>query len=101
MDEEAIRGVAETVFRRCFSDVELVRVNVQPGLDHDGDPVVDLRIVYDDKHGKVASLSGAGVLRMRSEVHSKFWINPAQYPGFPVLYFIALSELGKSSPEAA
>ncbi len=101
MNEEIMRGITETAFKRFFGHVELVRVNVEPRTSHYGDPVVDLRIVYDDKRGKLASLGGEGVLRMRTEVHSKFQADPEQYPGFPILYFIALSELGRLSPEAA
>ena len=101
MNEETIRGIAETAFKHYFGHVGLVRIDVRPGFDHEDDPVVDLWIVYDDKRGKVGSLGGDGFLNMLSEVHSKFHADPTQYPGFPLLHVVARSELGSRSPEAA
>ena len=98
MDEETIREIAEAAFRRYFGHVELVRLNIRQGLDHDGDPIVDLRFVYDDKRGKVGSLGGDGVLRLLDDVHSQFQADPARDPGFPMPHFIARSELGKRDP---
>ena len=38
MNERQIREIAETAFKRHFGDVEIVRVNVEPGFDHDEAP---------------------------------------------------------------
>ncbi len=100
MNEETIRGIVETAFKRCFGHVELVRIDVHPGFDHEDDPVVNLWIVYDDECGKVGSLGGDGFLNMLSEVHSEFHADPTRYPGFPLLHVVARSELGSHSSEA-
>jgi len=101
MNEETIRGIVETAFKRHFGHVGLVRIDVNPGFDHEDDPVVNLWIVYEDERGKVGSLGGDGFLKMLSEVYSEFHADPAQYPGFPLLHVVARSELGSRSPEAA
>ena len=101
MDEETIRGIVERAFRECYDGVTLVRVNVDPDLDHDGDPVVDLRIVYDDQRGKVGSLGGERGLNLLDRLWLEFRADPKRDPGYPVPYFIALSELKGRDPATA
>ena len=87
MDEETIRGIVERVFRECYDGVTLVRVNVKPDLDHDGDPVVDLRIVYGDKRGKAGSLGGERALNLSGRLWLKFRADPKRDPGYPIPYY--------------
>ena len=101
MDEETIRGIAERAFRECYDGVALVRVNVKPDFDHEGDPVVDLRIVYDDRRGEVGSLGGERALTLHRRLWSEFEADPERYPGYPVAHYIALSELEGRDPATA
>ena len=95
MNEQQIREIAETAFKRYFGDVEVFRVNVWPGFDHDEDPKVDVKIIYE---GKYEQLNGAGLVRVHSEIVDKVWWSADDSPGFPILYFIAKSDLGRRDP---
>ena len=95
MNEQLICEIAKTAFKACFSDVEVVRVNVRPRLDHDEDPVVDVSIIYD---GRYEQLNGAGLLRVQSEIVSKAWREVEDDLGFPLVHFIAKSTLGRRDP---
>ena len=95
MNEQQIREIAETAFKRYFGDVEVVRINVWPGFDHDEDPKVDVKIIYD---GKFEKLTGEGLLRVESEIFDKVWWNADDSPGYPILYYIPKSELGRRDP---
>ena len=52
MDEQQLREIAEAAFKRQFSDIEIVRINIRQRIDHDDDPVVDVDIYYDDECGQ-------------------------------------------------
>ena len=97
MTTQQIRELVEAEFRNRFGGMEIVAINVHPGIGHAGDPIVTVKIVYD---GKVEQLTG-GTLEMREVVQEKLQSDPAQGPGFPILSFITKSDLGKRSPEAA
>ena len=97
MDEQQIREIAETAFKGSFGDVKVVRVNVRPGFDHDDDPVVDVKIIYD---GKYEQLNGPGLLRVQSEIVSKVWREVEDSPGWPHVHFIARSDIGRREPAA-
>ena len=95
MNEQRIREIAETAFKRHFGDVEVVRVNVRPGFDHDEDPKVDVKIIYD---GKFEQLTGEGLLQVHSDIVSKTWREVEDDIGFPILYLISKSEIGRRDP---
>ena len=95
MNERQIREIAETAFKRHFGDVEVFRVNVWPGFDHDEDPKVDVKIIYD---GKYEQLKGMGPLRVQSEIVDKAWREVEDDLGFPCVHFIAKSDLGRRDP---
>lgn len=95
MNEQEMREVVEAAFKARFSDVELVSINVKPGLDSEGDHVVDINIIYD---GKVEQLDGEGLVRVNHEVHTKFDADFEKPPGWPLLNYIAKSDIGKRDP---
>ena len=96
MNERQIREIAETAFKRHFGDVEVFRVNVWPKLSfQDDSPVVDVKIIYD---GKYEQLTGEGLLRVQSDIVSKTWREVEDDLGFPILYFIPKSEIGRRDP---
>ena len=64
MNEQQVREIAETAFKRQFGDIEIVRINVRPGFGFEDDsPVVDVNIIYDDESGRV---TGRGYNCVRS-----------------------------------
>ena len=90
MNEEQIRNIAERAFRAHFSEIEVDQVNVKRRLDHDGDPVVDVKIIYD---GKYEQLNGTGLVKVHSDIVSKAWREVDHDLGFPLVHFIAKSDL--------
>ena len=96
MNEQQVGEIARAAFKASFGGIELVRVNVRRGFDYDEeDPMVDVNIIYD---GKVEQLDGAGLVRVRSEVVSKVWREAEDSPGFPLVHFIAKSDIGRRDP---
>ena len=85
MNERQIREIAETAFKHHFGDVEIVRVDVKPGFDHDEDPVVDVTLIY---AGGYEKLNGAGLLRVQSDIVSKAWREVEDDLGFPCVHFL-------------
>lgn len=77
MNEQEMREIVEAAFKARFGGIELVSTNVKPGVGYDGDPVVDIKIIYDSK---VEQLDGEGILRVDQEVHTKF---DADFEKFP------------------
>ena len=90
IDEQQIREIAENAFRAHFSDFEIVRIDVEPRIDHDGAPVVDVKIYC---HGKNGLARGPGLLRVQSEINSKAWREVEDNLGFPLVHFYSKSAL--------
>ena len=95
MNEQEMREVVEAAFKARFGNVELVCINVKPSVDYEGDHVVDIILIYD---GKVEQLDGEGILRVKHEVHTKFDADFGKPPGWPLLHFIAKSDIGDRDP---
>ena len=96
MNEQQVREVAEAAFRRQFADVEIVRIDVWPGLGFEDDsPVVDVNIIYD---GKYEQLNGRGFSRVLSELVDKTWREGKDDLGWPCVHFIPKSEIGQCDP---
>ena len=56
-----------------------------------------MNIIYD---GEYEQLNAPGLLRVQSEIVDKVWWNAGDGPGFPILHFIARSDLGRRDPAA-
>ena len=96
MNERQVGEIAKAAFHSSFGDGKVVRVNVRRGFDYDEeDPTVDVNIIYD---GKFEQLVGLGLVRVRSEVVSKVWREVEDSPGFPLVRFIAKSDIGRRDP---
>lgn len=98
MDEQQLREIAEAAFKRQFGDIEIVRINVRPGVGFDDDsPIVDVNIIYDDKSGRV---TGHGLASARTELVDRTWRKGKDDLGYPCVNFIAKSGLGQRDPAA-
>ena len=95
MTEQEMREIVEAAFKARFGDVKLICINIKPSVDYEGDHVVDIKIIYD---GKVEQLDGEGLVRMNHEVNTKFDADFEKPPGWPLLHFIAKSDIGKRDP---
>lgn len=91
MNEQRIREIADTAFKAPFGEVKVVRVKVRPRFDHD-DPMGDVNLIY---YGKYEQLTPASLLGVRSEVIVKAWRQVDDDLGFPLVHFIAKSDIGR------
>ena len=100
MDSQQVRKIAEMAFKARFSDIDIVSVNVKPGLDYDDEPMLDVKIIYD---GEVEQLIApdrvSDMLKVRTEIVSKVWWDAQDSPGWPYVHFIAMSDVGRRDPE--
>ena len=96
MNEQQLRAIAETAFKRQFSDLEIVRIDICQGFAFEDDsPVVDVSIVYDDRSGR---LTGRGMVDALSEVVDEAWREGKDDLGYPLVHFIARSSLEQDDP---
>ena len=93
-----LRRVAERAFKARFSSIKIVRIDVKPGYDHDGDPVVDVNFVCD---GDYRQFTGKALSKLHSEIVSKTWRNPEHGLGlgFPLLHYFDKDDF--KEPDAA
>ena len=95
MDEQQLRKIAEAAFKRQFSDVEIVRINVRQRLDHDDDPVVDVDVYDDDECGQV---TGRGDSRVALEVLDKTRREGKDNLGYPLVHLLVKAGLNQRDP---
>ena len=90
MDEQRIREIAEDAFKAHVRRFEIIRIDVEPRLDHDGDRVVDVNIYGDIEH---EVLSSGRLLQVESDIISKAWSEVEDDLGFPLVHFYSESTL--------
>ena len=90
MDEQQVREIAKNAFKAHFSDFKIVKIEVEPRLDHDGDRIVDVNIYCDGNYKK---LRGVGRSRVHSEIAAKAWYEVEDDLGFPLVHFYSKSAL--------
>ena len=99
MNERQRREIAESAFKRQFSDVEGFRIDVRPGFAlKDDSPVIDVNTVYDGKHEQS---SVRGFMRIRSELVDKAWREVKDDLGWPCVHFVPRSEIEEKAPATA
>ena len=95
MNDQQVREIAEAAFTAHFGDIEVFRVNIRRGFDHEDNPVVDVNIIYD---GKYEQLNAHGLLDVDGEIIDRVWGDAKDSPGFPLVHFIPKSEIGRRDP---
>ena len=95
MNNQQVRDIAEAAFKARFGDIGIVSINVKPGFDHDDDPLVDVRIIYDAAY---EDLSTEGTMRVRSEIIDKVWREAEDAAVWPQVHFIAKSDIDQRDP---
>lgn len=95
-DEATVRVFTQELLTAIFENVVFPAVNVTASVDQDGDPIFIIHIVFEDGEYRLdPKITSAltGMLRIK--------LDEADISGFPIISFIARSDLGKSDPEAA
>lgn len=96
-NERTIETIVCGVIRERFGDVRIAKIDAKPGFDEDGDQVWYVKVVLENSDvNRIDARRASGVVR-----HLLPKMVEAGDNGFPILSFIAKSELGKHSPEAA
>ena len=99
MNSQQVRDIAEAAFRARFGNIDIVSVNVWPDYDHEGEPMLDVRIIYDGKVEQlIAPDKAPDMMAVRSEIMEKVWRNPVDTPIWPQIHFIAKSDIGRRDP---
>ena len=93
-----LKRIAERAFKARFSDIKIVRIDVKPGHDHDGDAIVDVNFVCD---GDYSQFNGKGLNKLHSEIVSKAWRDSEHGLGlgFPLVHFFDKDDF--EEPDAA
>ena len=93
-----LRRIAERAFKARFSRIKIVRIDVKPGCDHDGDPVVYVNFVCD---GDYSQFTGKALSKLHHEIVSKTWREPEHGLGlgFPHLHYFDKDDF--KEPDAA
>jgi hypothetical protein len=96
VDEKQIKAWLNELANSAFDEIKVVAINVRPATGADGDKVFEVSLVYEGKPKRLAPEKTLGVMRELIDRLTK-----AGETGFPILSFIAQSDLGKTKPEAA
>jgi len=95
-DVERLRELVRAVLEERFDDVEFVAINVHPDVDDDGMEYLEIAIVFDSQRTSLDARKTSGLVR-----HLRPRLAEVGETAFPILSFIAKSDLGNTSPEAA
>jgi hypothetical protein len=91
---------AETIVRatlkKQFPKIRVVRIGITEKTDDDGDPIIEIEVVYEEQGGGFDPAELRKLPRLIMPELSK-----AKERGFPIFSFIEKSDLGKLSPAAA
>ncbi len=88
MDIATLRAALMDDLARHLAPVPLVDLEVTPDLDHDGDPILRLRAVYDDREG--GQVTGRQYLDAIGLVQDR--LRASGEPRFGHLTFVAQSD---------
>ena len=94
--EKELKRIVRSVLESRFEDIDIVSINITPDFDEDGDKIIIVKVVFDSDMKKLDARETSGLLRRILPQ-----IEDIGETGFPILSFIAKSELGKMSPESA
>ena len=95
-----LKRIAERAFKARFSGIKLVRIDVKPGYDLDGDSVVDVTFVCD---GDYSEFNGKRIQKVNSEIITNAW----RYAendlglGFPLIHYFDKDDFEDSDAAAA
>ena len=99
MNHQQVRDIAEAAFKARFSDIGIVSINVKSGFDHCDDPKLDVNIIYDGEVERlIAPDKVPDMVRVRSEIVEKVWVDVEDSLGYPYIHFIAKSDIGQRDP---
>jgi len=97
VSEEIKNAVADLVVSR-FSDDKIASVSVQPGEDSDGDPVLNILVVFEAEAGR-DTLDGKKMSGLARRLIAK--LSEMNFDAFPLVSFVSTKDAKKLNLEAA
>lgn len=94
--ETQIQDWVRELSSKQFGEIKIVTINVRPTIGADGDKIFQISLVYEGKPKRLDPEKTIGLTRKLLDR-----LSGAGETGFPILSFIAQSDLGKTKPEAA
>lgn len=95
-EHDELLDVIESVLKERFDDVEIESISIEHDLDEDGDAILLVQVIFDGKKKQLDARKTSGVLRHMLPKMAEI----GEY-AFPVISFVAKSEIGKTKPAAA
>lgn len=110
-DLDKIRQIVRRALSKRLPDVPVLAINLRPYTLPDGEEIVRINVVFDDKEVNIIDIEDPTELTQEAVEEIQRWrdltsqiIDEMQRlgdPRFPSLSRIAKSDLGKKNPEAA
>lgn len=91
-----IEKIVRNVLSERFENVEIESISVVFDVDEDGDDILRVKVIFDGQTKHLDARKASGVLR-----HLRPKIAEIGEDAFPIMSYIAKSELGKHKTEAA
>ena len=93
---DKLTEVIESVLRERFDNVEIESISIESDFDEDGDAILRVKVIFDSGQKQLDAHKSSSVLRyMRPKLAE------IGEEAFPIISFIAKSEIGKTKPAAA
>ncbi|HER25626.1 MAG TPA: hypothetical protein ENI69_00795 [Rhodospirillales bacterium] len=96
VSKSKLNAVIEKVLRDIFDDIDIETITVEPDIDEDGDNILRVRVIFDGENKQLDTHKTSSLLRYMRPKIADIGEN-----AFPVVSFIAKSEIRKPKPEAA
>lgn len=93
---QRVDDIIKTVVKDTFGDVDIVSIDIEPDVGEDGEPILLVVVVFDNKSARIDTSRVSGLIR-----HIRPKMAEIGEDAFPVLSFIAKSELGKMKAGSA
>lgn len=95
-EREKLKEVIESVLRERFDNAEIDSITVESDFDEDGDAILRVKVVFDGEQKQLDAHKSSTVLR-----HMRPKLAEIGEEAFPIISFIAKSELETTKPAAA
>ena len=94
--EEDIQKVIENTIREQLSDTLIDSVRVQEDIDHDGDEILRVFVIFDDEKGRPDPNKTVSMVRhVREKLHG------VKEDRFPIISYVSTSDAKRINPAAA
>ncbi len=94
--KEDIQNVIENTIREQLSDAVIDRITVQEDIDHDGDEILRVLVIFDaEKGGHDSNKTVSMVRHVREKLHE------LKEDRFPIISYVSTSDAKRMTPAAA